>query len=116
MPWLLIASVIGFPFRLEGGEEVGGAAGAEEFVVFDHGGGADAGGGKRMFDADHAGGEADADGVGERDMRREGQSDFELGSGLEGAVEVEEDAAGADVLGFGLNFADSTEPASPEPR
>ncbi len=96
-------SVCGFPFCLQGGEEVGAAVGAEEFVVFDHGGGADAGRRQRMFDADYAGGETDANGVGEGDVGREGQRDFEFGAGGDGAVEVEENAAGADVLGFGWN-------------
>ncbi len=90
-------------------EEVGAAVGAEEFVVFDHGGGADAGRGQRVFDADDAGGETDADGVGQGDVGREGQGDFELGSGFDGAVEVEENAAGADVLGFGVNLAGAFE-------
>src|SRR5271167_4104964 len=83
-----------FPFGLQSGEEVGAAVGAEEFVVFDHGGGADASGRKRMFDADDAGGETDADRVGEGDVGRERQSDFKFGAGLDGAVEVEENAAG----------------------
>ena len=62
-----------------------------------------------MFDADDAGGETDADGVGEGDMGREGQSDFELGAGGDGAVEVEENAAGADILGLGVKFAGAFE-------
>ena len=94
-----------FPFRLQGCEEVGAAAGSEEFVVFDHGGGADAGRGQRVFDADDAGSEADANRVGECDVGREGESDFDFGAGFEGAVEIEENAAGAHVLGFSMNFA-----------
>jgi len=35
---------------------------------------------------------------------REGQGDFEFGSGLDGAVEVEENTARADVLSLGLDF------------
>lgn len=35
----------------------------------------------------------------------EGQGDFEFGSGLERAVEVEENAPGADILSLGLNLA-----------
>jgi len=101
--------VRGFPFRLQGGEEVGAAVGAEEFVVLDHGGGADAGGRKRMFDADDAGGEADTDRVGEGDVGRKGQRDFELGSGIDGAVEIKENAAGADVLGLGVKFTGAFE-------
>ena len=58
-----------------------------------------------MFDADDAGGETDADRVGEGDVGREGQRDFELGPWFDGAVEVEENAAGADVLGLGVNLA-----------
>jgi len=57
-----------------------------------------------MFDADDAGGEADADRVGEGDVGRKGEGDFELGPGVDGAVEVEENAASADVLSLGLNF------------
>ena len=57
-----------------------------------------------MFDANDAGGEANADGIGECDVRRERQSDFELGARFDGAVEVEENTARTDVLGFGLNF------------
>ena len=69
----LICLVAGFPLLLQGREEVGAAVGAEEFVVFDHGGGADARRRKRMFDADDAGGEADADGIGQG-QRAEGRS------------------------------------------
>jgi len=57
-----------------------------------------------MFDADDAGGEADANRIGEGDVGWEGEGDFELGPGVDGAVEVEENAAGADVLSLGLNF------------
>ena len=62
-----------------------------------------------MFDADDAGGETDADGIGEGDVRRKGQRDFELGAGVDGAVEIEKDAAGADVLGLGVKFAGAFE-------
>jgi hypothetical protein len=103
-------SIRSFPFLLQGGEEVWAAVGAEEFVVFDYGGGADAGGREGMLDADDAGGEADADGVGESDVGREGESDFELGAGGDGAIKVEENAAGADVLSFGANFVRAFEP------
>src|SRR5580700_1364742 len=74
-------SVRGFPFLLQGGEEVWTAVGAEELVVLDDGGGADAGRGERTFDTDDAGGEADADGVGESHVRGEGESDLEFGAG-----------------------------------
>ena len=57
-----------------------------------------------MFDANDAGGETDADGVGESDVRWEGESDFQPGAGGNGAVEVKENAAGADVLSFGANL------------
>jgi len=57
-----------------------------------------------MFDADDASGETDSDGVGQRDVGWKGQRDFEFGAGCNRAVEVEEDAAGAHVLGFGLNL------------
>ena len=60
-----------------------------------------------MFDADHARGEADANGISEGDVGWEGESDFELGPGFDGAVEIEENAASADVLGFGMNFGDA---------
>jgi hypothetical protein len=36
---------------------------------------------------------------------REGEGDFELGPGFDGAVEVEENPASAHVLRLGLNFA-----------
>jgi len=98
-------SVRGFPFFLKGGEEVWAAIGAEEFVVLDHGGGADAGRRKGMFDADDAGGESDAHGVGKGDMGRKGQSDFQLRAGRDGAVEVEENATGTDVLSLGADLA-----------
>ena len=62
-----------------------------------------------MLDADDAGDEADADGVGESDVGRESESDFEFGAGGDGAIEVEENAAGADVLSFGANFAGAFE-------
>src|SRR5271169_6537679 len=98
-----------FPFGLQSGEEVGAAVGAEEFVVFYHGRGANASGRKRMFDADDAGGETDADRVGEGDVGRERQSDFKFGAGLDGAVEVEENAAGTDILSLGVDFGDAFE-------
>ena len=37
--------------------------------------------GSGVFHADDARGETDADGVGEGDVRRKGQSDFEFGAG-----------------------------------
>ena len=57
-----------------------------------------------MFDADDTGGEADADGVGQGNVRREGEGDFEFGAGFDGAVEIEKDSAGANVLSFGMNL------------
>lgn len=92
---------------MEGREEIGAAVGAEEFVVFDEGGGADAGGRQRIVDADDARGEADADGVGEGDVRREGEGDLELGPRGEGAVEVEENASRADILSLSTDFIGS---------
>lgn len=62
-----------------------------------------------MFDANDAGGETDADRIGERNMGRKCESDFELGASLDGAVEVEKNTAGTDVLGFGLNFVGAFE-------
>jgi hypothetical protein len=97
------------PFSLQGGEEVGGAGGAEEFVVLDHGGDSDAGGGERVFDADDTGGEADADGIGKGDMGRKGQSDVELGPGGNSTVKIKKDATGADILGFGVELIDALE-------
>ena len=58
-----------------------------------------------MFDADDARSEADANRVGEGDVGRESQGDFEFGPRLDRAVEVEENAASADVLSLSLNFA-----------
>jgi hypothetical protein len=100
----LIFSVGDFPLFLQGCEEIGTAVGAEEFVIFDRGGGADAGRRERLLDANDAGGEADADSVGQSDVRRKGEGDFEFGSGLNGTVEIEENATGTDVLGFSLHF------------
>jgi hypothetical protein len=57
-----------------------------------------------MFDADDAGGEADADGVGQGNVGREGEGHFQPGSGFYGAVEIEKNSAGADVLSFGMNL------------
>ena len=58
-----------------------------------------------MFDAYDTRSETDADGVGEGDVRRKGESDFDPGASLDGAVQVEKHTAGADVLCFGLDFA-----------
>ena len=44
-------SVCGFPFFLQGGEEVGAAVGAKELVVFDQSRDADTRRGERMIDA-----------------------------------------------------------------
>jgi len=88
--------------ELQGGQKVGSAVGAEEFVIFDQGGDADAGGGKRMLDANDARGETDADRIGEGDVGRESQRHVQLAAGRDGIIEIEENAASADVLGFGL--------------
>src|SRR5579864_8170782 len=74
-------SVRFLPFFLQGGEKVGAAVGTQELVVLNHGGDADAGGGKRVLHANDASGKLDAYGVGEGYMRRKRQSDFELGPG-----------------------------------
>ena len=63
----------------------------------------------QVLDADDAGAETDADSVGQGDMGRERQGDFELGSGFDGAVEVEKDSAGAHVLGLGMELANALE-------
>ena len=102
-------SVRRFPFFLQGGEKVRAAVGAEKFVVFDHGGGADPQGRQRRLDADHAGAEADADCVRQGDVRRESQRDLELGSCCDRTIEIEEDSAGADVLRFGMKVAGAFE-------
>ncbi len=84
--------------------EIRSAVGAEEFVVFDHGGRADASRWQRLVDADHPSREADSDGIGKRHVGWEGQGYFEFGSGAYGMIQVEEDSAGADVLGLGVEF------------
>ena len=69
---MLDSLIRSFPSCLQCSQEIWAAVGAEEFVVLDHGRCSDACRGQRIFDADHAGGEADADRVGERDVGREG--------------------------------------------
>jgi len=58
-----------------------------------------------MFDADDPRGETNANSVGESDVRRESQSDFQFAAGADGAVKVEEDATSTDVLSLGLDLA-----------
>jgi hypothetical protein len=38
-------------------------------------------------------------------VRRKGQSNFKLRPGFNRTVQIKEDATGADVLSFGMNFA-----------
>ena len=75
-------------FLLQGGEEIGATTGANELVVFDHSGDADAGGGKRVLHADHTGVETDAHSVGKGDVRRKSQRDFQLSAGRDDGIGI----------------------------
>ena len=60
--------------------------------------------GQGRFHADDARREAHPHRVGQRDMGWKSESDVAAGSRRDRAVEVEEDSAGAHILGFGLEF------------
>jgi len=99
-----------FPLILQGSEKVRTAAdGTKELIVLDHCGDPDSCGRKRGFDPDYARQEAHANGIGERYMRRKGQGYFKLGAGGYRLVEVEKNAAGADVLGFSMELISALE-------
>src|SRR5580692_1940567 len=97
------------PPVLQRGKKVGSATGPEELIILNHGSDTDTRGRKRILNPDYTRQETYANGIGEGDMRRKRQSDFKLGSGVHRFVEVEENAAGANVLGFCMKLVGAFE-------
>jgi len=77
---------------------------AKKFVLFNDCGSSNACAGPRAFNAHHACGETHAHRVRQRNVRREGQSHFELVARCQRAIEIEKNAASANVLRLGQGF------------
>src|ERR1700739_279663 len=91
--------------RLGDGRKVRRRGGTQELVFLDHGCDPDARGGEWCLHSDDASGKTHADRIRKRDMRRKCERDLDAGTGSDYAIEIEEDAARADVLGFGEKLA-----------
>src|SRR5450631_4762655 len=72
----------------------------QELVLINHCGHRHLGGGTAAFDSYHTALAAHPYAFRQRDLGRQGQSEINRGAGLDGRIDIETDAAGADVAGL----------------